>query len=460
MEKHNKENIMRSFNKAKLLLVAAALLPLTVLEANPGFTRQMDMNCMACHNQTMSQLNAFGRKFAASGFTMTSGSQSMIDGNTIKLGLPSALNAGVLLKARYIKSIPDEGDGEEDVGTDRGSLEMYKVSKLFFGGKIADNVGGIGNFSYDSFGAKIAFTDELGTGYMGISAFMDDDFGPFSGMEYYNTGLYAPLKLFENRRGTNAAQATEVGHGPATGIQAYYGGDVLYAMAGGYVPATSQHEGLDIGSSGIGIARIAVAPTFGEWMVMVGAYGLSGTARLSDDALDNAKITETSELINITREAYGMDMQVEGSVAGMNTVFVLNAVFYNRTELDNHSTGANYDELSFSGGDVEYKAGYNTAYSAELQVNPWEPLGIKLSYLHYDDKYDYRYSGASQDKKINKQDRDDYSLGLDYSFRQNVRLAVEYTYSDVRVNDKYSNGGTLQSLPDSDNFFVYAMIGF
>jgi len=101
---------MRSLNKGKMLLAAAALLPLSVLEANPGFSRQMDMDCMACHNQTMSQLNSFGRKFAASGFTMTSGNQSMLDGNTIKLGIPSELNAGVLLKARYIQSETNDDD--------------------------------------------------------------------------------------------------------------------------------------------------------------------------------------------------------------------------------------------------------------------------------------------------------------------------------------------------------------
>lgn len=448
---------MRSLQKGKLLLIAAALLPLSILEANPGFSRQMDMDCMACHNQTMSQLNSFGRKFAASGFTMTSGSQSMIDGTTMKLGLPSALNAGVLLKARYIKSIPDESDGTEDVGTDRGSLEMYKVSKLFFGGKIADNVGGVGNFSYDNFGAKIAFVDDIGSGYAGIVGYMDDSFGPFAGMEYYNTGIYAPLKLFENRRSTNAAQATEIGHGPATGVQAYYGGDVLYVSAGAYVPATSKHEGLDIGNSGIGIGRIAVAPSFGDWTVMVGAYGLNGTATLSDDALNNAKTTETSYLLDITREAFGLDMQVEGNIAGMSTVIVLNAVLHNETDLYNHGTGSKVDSFTglFTDGE-DYKAGDNTAFSAEVQVNPWEVFGIKASYLHYNDEYDYRYFGtpAQNAKRVDKWDRDQYSLGLDYSFRQNVRFAFEYTYSDYKLNENTWN------IQDSDNYWLYTMIGF
>lgn len=440
---------MKLLNKAKILLIAVAILPLSILEANPGFSRQMDMGCMACHNQTMSQLNPFGRKFAASGFTMTSGNQSMIDGDTIKLGLPSALNAGVLLKARYLKTNPEFTDDptRDDVGSDRGSLEVYKVSKLFFGGKIAENVGGIGNFSYDSFGAKIAFAYELGSGYAGVSGFMDNTFGPFSGMEYYNTGLYAPLKLFENRKGTNAAQATELGHGPATGIQAYYGGDELYLMAGAYIPATSQHEGLDTGTSAIGVGRIAYAPTIGEWMVMVGAYGLNGTASMSNQALDNTKPQPSSAyLLDIERKAYGIDMQVEGEIAGMSTVIAFNAVLHNETKLYRHDTGIyveNFDGLFTNG--IDYKAGDNTAFSAEIQFNPWEPFGIKLAYLTYDDKFNY-----ATNSKDDKWDRDDYSLGLDYSFRQNVRFAIEYTYSNPSRSDR----------PTSNDIFAYAMVGF
>jgi len=452
---------MKMFNSKKILFLAVAVLPLTTLQASPGFSRQMDVSCMSCHNQTMGQLNSFGRKFAASGYTMTSGNQSMIDGDTLKLGLPSALNAGVLLKARYLKSDPDEDDGLSDVGSDRGSLEMYKVSKLFFGGKIAENVGGMGNFSYDSFGAKITYADELGSGYAGITGFMDDDFGPFSGGEYYNTGLYAPLKLFENRRGTNAAQATEIGHGPATGIQAYYGGETLYMSAGAYLPATSDHEGLDSGSSGIGVGRIAFAPTFGEWTIMVGAYGLSGTATMSEAALDNEKPkADATKLLDITREAFGLDAQIEGNIAGASTVLVINAVLKNTTTLYDNGTNDYVDKMDpatgyFINSELELHAGDNTAFSVELQVNPWEAFGVKVAYLYFDDDYNYADS-----KFIDRQDRSDYSLGLDYNLRQNVRFAVEYTHSDIKINDIRSNSGDLQSLSDSNNILAFAMIGF
>ncbi len=448
---------MKLFNKGKMLLIAMALLPLSVLEANPGFARQMGMECMACHNQTMNQLNSFGRQFAASGFTMSMGNQSMIDGTTMKLGLPSALNASVLLKARYQKSDPETSKQYADVGKERGNLELWKVSKLFLGGKVAENVGALMKVDYAGFGGKAIFAYELGSGYAGISAFSDDDFGPFAGNEYYNTGLYAPLRLFDNRKASNAAQATELGHGPATGVQAYYGGDILYVMGGAYVPASSEYNGLDVGTSAIPIGRIAVAPTIGEWTVMVGAYGLSGTAKLSDDALDNTKPEQNgANLIEITREAFGLDAQVEGHIAGMSTVLTLNAVLHNKTELYNSTTGVRADELIYDNGDVVYEAGDNEAFSAELQVNPWEPLGIKVAYLHYNDKYDYRYTAAPEGPKlVDKFDRDDYSIGLDYAYRQNVRFIFEYSYRDYVDNDR-----TASSLSDSDDFLLAAIIGF
>ena len=450
---------MKNKQRWGLIFLMGAFLSFSSLEANAGFSRQMEMDCMACHHQTMNQLNAFGRKFAASGFTMSSGNASMIDGESMKLGLPLAFNASVLLTARYNKTTPIPSDEAEDFSTERGNLEVFKVSKLFLGGKIAQNVGGVMYLMVDSFGGKVHFTSELDSGYAGATLYMDKDNGPFSGMEYFNTGLYDPLQLFENRKSANAAQATDLGHGPATGLQAYYGGDTFFLTAGGYIPAISQHEGLDSGTSGVGIARIAYAPTIGDWTIMVGAYALGGTARLSDAALDGNQTygSSTPNLIDITREAYGFDVQIEGEIEGMNTVLVLQNVLHNKTKLYNNTLDDPRDKLIYT--DLQYNAGDNKAFSAEVQINPWEPLGIKLAYLTYDDAYDYRYSGTSAAQLIDRQDRDDYSIGLDYNFRQNVRFAFEYTYSDIRINNQEKNGNNV-SLPDSDNFLFFATIGF
>ena len=40
-------------------------------QAMPMFTTQTGMDCTGCHTQHMPRLNKFGRKFAASGMTMS-----------------------------------------------------------------------------------------------------------------------------------------------------------------------------------------------------------------------------------------------------------------------------------------------------------------------------------------------------------------------------------------------------
>ena len=42
-------------------------------QATSAFARQMEMNCMGCHNQQIPMLNSFGRAFKLSSYTMTSG---------------------------------------------------------------------------------------------------------------------------------------------------------------------------------------------------------------------------------------------------------------------------------------------------------------------------------------------------------------------------------------------------
>ena len=265
--------------------------------ALPGFSRQMNMECTACHYQTMRQLNSFGRIFASSGFTMTGGPQasSMIEGTGVALGLPAALNASVLLKARYEKSYDKQNPKNtslEDVGTDRGSVQLYKAWRVFLGGRIAENVGGLLNFNNESWGAKVAVAFEAGTGYAGGVLFRQEDSGPFSGMEYYNTGLYKPLRLFESRKSGNAAQATGVGNGPASGGQLYYGGESLYATVGAYIPAAGGSDGLDVGTDFIPFGRLAYELIFDFGSLMVGGYIINGEARLTDATLDGDDTTD------------------------------------------------------------------------------------------------------------------------------------------------------------------------
>ena len=90
----------------KLIAPLVALVGLTAVafeaQATPAFARQMEMNCMGCHNQQVPMLNSFGRQFKLSGYTMTSGKASMITGGDLGMSFPLAINAGVGIKANSL----------------------------------------------------------------------------------------------------------------------------------------------------------------------------------------------------------------------------------------------------------------------------------------------------------------------------------------------------------------------
>lgn len=397
-----------------LLLLTLFVLPQSA-EAIPGFARQMGMECSACHAQNIPMLNRFGREFARSGFTMSSmsGPQTLIEGSDIGLGLPSVLNGSAVLRASYTLS-----NGDKTTGTDRGELGIFDKSALFFGGRFAENVGGIAKLgsgadinttSSVGLSGKVTIAYEMFEGTGGVTVYSVGGTGPFSGMENYNTGLYTPLRMFENGKNTNAAQFTGVGAGSATGLQAYYGGAGLFASAGIYVPAQNS-SGLDVGHSLIPFGRIAYEFMAGSWTITPGGYALKGSAKLSDTAL-NAGTADI--LVTIDREAYGLDLQVEGTVAEMPVMIILQSVLKNETAFDpgtiNHIGNLRAED--------------DKATSLEVQINPISKLGIKAAALTYDTAVE------STGKGPQTIDKNSYSLGVNYGFRQNLLFDIEYTYT-------------------------------
>lgn len=405
-----------------LLLFTCLLLPQSA-EAIPGFARQMGMECSACHAQNMPMLNRFGREFARSGFTMSSmsGPETLIEGSEIGLGLPAVLNGSAVLRASYTLSSNDgnntgKGSGNTTV-TDRGVLGVFDRSILFFGGRFAENVGGIAKLSGDgnvstSFGlsGKVTIAYDMFEGIGGITLYSEGGTGPFSGMESYNTGLYTPLRMFQNSKSTNAAQTTGVGSGAATGLQAYYGGAGLFASLGLYVPAQNS-SGLDIGGSLIPFGRIAYEILAGSWTFTPGAYGIKGSAKMSQEVLSG---NPTGDLVTIEKEAYGIDLQVEGTLADMPTMIILQCVLKNETTFD-PSTITHLGNL---------RAEDDRAVSLEFQLNPISRLGLKAAVLSYETKDE----SVGQGKLTI--DKNSYSLGVNYGFRQNLLFDVEYTYTD------------------------------
>ncbi|WP_372999266.1 hypothetical protein [Sulfurimonas sp.] len=407
------------------------------LHAVPGFSRQTGLECMACHANSQPYLNSFGRGFARSAYTMStkSGSQSLIVGEDIGLSLPAVLNISLILKARYDKGYDVingkgkvlENSNGDDLGANRGMYDIFKTSTINITGKVSDNVGSLlelrQKIGKTVFGGKVVASFEMGDAYSGFVVYSTNNYGPFAGMETYSTGLYKPIRQFENHKLTNAAQAADLASGEATGIQVFYAGEKLFLTVGAYVPIHNT-DGIDMGGSMISYGRIAYEQPIGNINIIIGAYGIYGKSKASNTLLDvslEGKVTQA--LVELEKEAYGVDLQIDGELLSKNIIITMNAVLKNKTTLDdpnlmNYITGKNSTNIYGEPADADMEA-----FSVSLEYYPWTPLGLKFAYLTLDDKGPHTF----ELDKVDAKDKDAYTVGFDYSFRQNVKFAMEYS---------------------------------
>lgn len=408
------------------------------LQALPAFARQTGLECMVCHTQNQTKLGGFGRQFALSGYTMSSesGSQSLIEGEEIGLGIPMILNMSLMLKARVRKGedvingkgvVLETSDGDS-LDANRGMYEMFKTSTLNVAGRVSENIGTIIEFrekeSKAIFGGKVTAAYEIDDGYAGVTIFSTNNYGPFTGMEAYNTGLYKPLRQFENHKLTNATQASDLASGKATGVQAYYGGNNIFLTVGAYVPMHNS-DGIDIGGDMIPFARLAYEQPIGDVTLIVGAYAIDGTSKASNTSYYpslSGKIPQ--QLVGVKKEAYGFDLQLEGTLMDMSILLTGSAVLKHKTTLSDASLMVSIPDDIYG----EPEDGDMEAYSVDFAIHPWPTFGIKMAYLTVDDKGDHFY----EPDKVDVKDKDAYTLGFDYSFRQNVMLTMEYSMVNAK----------------------------
>jgi hypothetical protein len=426
---------MKPLTKNLLLISSTVLLLLPEsLSALSAFSRQTGKSCMTCHAQNMPKLNSYGREFALSGYAAydkNSTNQSTIEGSDVPLGLASTINVSAVLKASYVKKDEVLKDGVI-VGEERNKIQYLEGSGLFLGGRVADNFGGLVSLQGDAteekdviYGGKLIMAYPALGGYAGMSLISTKINGIFSGMENYNTGLNAALKQFENSYATNAAQATGVGNGPATGLQAYYGGSNLFVTVGMAIPSQNS-EGIDAGKSLLPFYRIAYNQPIGTWNFMLGAYGFNGDAEASNASLNGGLITNKALLVNIHKEGHGFDFEMSGDMLGMSTMTTVNYVVRNVVDV-NPALLTSYNLQRTD----------NRAGSVEFQINPIEELGLKLSYLKYGNNDDT----ATAQRFIKNYSYQSYSGGLIYSLRENISFGIEYTrYGPASANiDDYND---------------------
>lgn len=386
-------------------------------QAMPMFGKQTGLDCKACHLQHMPKLNAAGRQFAVSGMTQ---SKKSVDANNSGMDLYTSVMVKSMYEETWDKPSSD-GKIKDTSPTVGGEWSVPRTASLYIGGKLSDNVGAIIDLSYkdvedNSIQGKAVYAKEIENGYMGAVAYSSASFGPFSGMEAYNTGLYKPLRTFDIKKLSNAFQASEIGTGAATGVQIYYDKDIgtghLFATAGMFAPVQDNAE-MELSDNILPFARVAYEYPVGDFNFILGGFGISGGSKVS-----------SVEPLSIDRKTYGIDFQLEGVVAEKSVSLMLSKVLKN--EVTYTGIGSNLLDPE------EHTNLDNTAFSAEGEVNLFSNFGVKAAYLTFDDRSDYSVQSKGYAKNhINVKDIDHaYTVGVDYSFKVYLpmKVAVEHSW--------------------------------
>ncbi len=431
---------MKTLQSSRIALISAITIGgfTQSIQAMPMFATQTGLSCSGCHTQQMPRLNKFGRKFAASGMTISKAVEDM-NGTQSGFIANTDINPSLLIKAKYNKTYdkPD-GKGAIDVSEDStndGEFSPIRMATFYMGGRVTEEIGAIVKVGYrkeegESIEGKAVYAHALDdNSYIGAVFFSTKSLGPFSGMEFYNTGLYKPLRMFDMKIYNNATQKPKIGGMAATGLQVYYDRDGLlneedhfFVTAGLYAPA-QDNVLYDMGDNLIPFARIAYEYMYHDYNFIFGAFIMKGG--------DNVAPTDP---LSMKRETYGVDFQLEGSV--MEREFTIAAAYIFKNDIE-------YTGINSGIDDLDTLSIYDEGFSLEGAVSITDTIIAKASYMHYNDKNEYRTDNLNgtiapyKTTKINVKDLDyAIGLGLDYGFNIFVpmKVAIEYAWMQPSLN--------------------------
>jgi hypothetical protein len=347
------------------LLAVAAFAP--EASALPVFARQTGMACNACHFQHFPLLNAFGRSFKASGFTLM-GAEAKVEGDN--LSIPAVVNAAVLTSMGYEKTnalrVAPLNQSAALAPTGGFYVAGFNgEASLFLGGRGSDFMGfltevtmGNGAAAVDSF--KTPILTDVGGGFRaGIVPFTTNGQGASYGFETLNTGANA-IHSITNTVGflnqyINAVSAQQyIGTGAqATGAALVATSDMGFvnitkfvqagpAMGGAFAPLSSTY------------ARLALTGDVAGWDGGVGVQNWSGTS-VNSVVVGVVAMNQT--------KATAIDGQLQGAIGGMPVGFYAS---YAKAPKSDAAVGAALN--AFNGSTAFDRSSFNI--DAEVGVIP------------------------------------------------------------------------------------------
>ena len=285
--------------------------------ALPAFARQTGMACSACHNQHFPVLNGFGRAFKAAGYTMM-GAQEKIEGE--HLSLPATLNAAILFKGRYQKDNTAKALPLNALAPGDGHVQFGDEFSLFFGGRVAENVGFLFEGNTAAVGGqllagfKMPFNIETPVANIAIVPFTTDALDAQYGYELSSGGVMRANRWAEHRRETSAIQYN-AGAGAATGLALAAKNEMGFVAYTRFSPnfgMGANGGALPSYSLGSNLFRIAATPEVAGFALVTGLSHMNGTSTVGAGALVGVE--------NKTEQTY-FDLQAQGAV-GENEVSI------------------------------------------------------------------------------------------------------------------------------------------
>ena len=340
---------MKTLSAVATSLIGALMVLLIPPDAQavPAFARQLGVPCSTCHFQHFPELNAFGRNFKQSGFTL--GGANLIEAD--HFSLPMNMNAAIFTNIRYQKT--DGHTPSEPRNSNNGEWIIPGETSLFIGGRVSPNVGalvegdvgGAGTAEGSGFLASIkvplikAFDNGPTVGVVPFSAGL----GPAYAYETMNTGAVGNHFMnLVHINSMSAAQYIQAAYNPngaagsvAEGIGAYISQNNFFATIARWSPNHSIVDAFSASATpNSNYARAAYTPVIGGWDTGIGVQYFGGTSdQVSGSTTEVADITggcSTSCPVTLTdqtvyttyhTEAWIVDAQAQGTLFNRPTGF-------------------------------------------------------------------------------------------------------------------------------------------
>jgi len=416
---------MKKFTKLAGLMFVAAIMTFAFSsesEAVPAFARQVGVSCTTCHFQHFPALNAFGRAFKGSGYTMI-GSQGTIEDKG--LSLPVVLNASLVTKLRIQKtSGEDTKTGTNVDGI--GEFNFPDEAALLIGGRATEHLGFLLEMqmldpdapAFATFKMPISFS--AGDGHLAVIPYVTDSLGAAIGFEVLNTGAVRNARTSEERTAVSAQQYIGTAT-PAQGFAFVYYTDLFHVNASLWGPAGPGNASIKTLSNYL---RVAATPQVAGWDLGFGGQLWAGTTELGD-AKSAHTFDPTDEVYDPTApattntkldtKAMALDFQAQGMAGSMPI-----GVYLTYGSADGTSTGSTPNRFNSNPN-----ARTATALAVELGVLPnWST--VSLAYRMGDNGK----ATASTDNAV--------TIGATYQIVQNVQVQLTHMMLSGSANEDTS----------------------